>query len=200
MATAAPEPDELTNDLLEQLLRAVHDTAAPADRVMDAMRAVPRHRFVPDAPLTDAYADRAVITKRDADGTSLSCASVPSLVARMLDWLDVQPGHRVMGIGAGTGYNAALPAHLAGPGGHVTTVDIDEEVTARARRALDATGYERVEGVTGDGSLGHPQNSPYDRIIFTVEAWDLPPSEANSPPAAASSYPCGGAARPAASP
>ena len=71
----------------------------------------------------------------------LSCASVPSVVAMMLDRLDVQPGDRILEIGAGTGYDAALLAHLAGPSGRVTTIDIGPEVTAHARQALEATGY-----------------------------------------------------------
>jgi protein-L-isoaspartate(D-aspartate) O-methyltransferase len=92
----------------------------------------------------------------------------------MLDNLDVQPGHSVLEIGAGTGYNAALLAHLTGPTGHVTTVDIDADVTTGARHALDATGYRHVDVITRDGALGAPEHAPYDRIIVTVGAWDLP--------------------------
>ena len=94
----------------------------------------------------------------------------------MLDQLDVHPGQRILEIGAGTGYNAALLADLTGPGGQVTSVDIDPEVTARARRALDATGYQHVHVATRDGALGDPEYAPYDRIILTVGAWDLPPA------------------------
>jgi len=86
----------------------------------------------------------------------------------------VRPGHRVLEIGAGTGYNAALLAHIAGPAGHVSTVDIDPEVTAQARQALGVTGHRRVKVITADGTLGDPDNAPYDRIIVTVGAWDLP--------------------------
>jgi protein-L-isoaspartate(D-aspartate) O-methyltransferase len=139
-----------------------------------AMRAVPRHEFVPAAPVDDAYADIAVITKRAADGASLSCASVPTVVAMMLDLLDALPGHRILEIGAGTGYNTALLAHLTGPTGSVTTIDIDPGVTAHARRALDATGHPDVTVITRDGALGDPDHAPYDRIIVTVGAWDIP--------------------------
>ena len=150
-------------------------TARPTSaRVEQAMRTVPRHEFVPVAPVEQAYDDVAVITKRAADGTHLSCASVPSLVAVMLEHLDVQPGQRILEIGAGTGYNAALLAHLTGPGGQVTTVDIDEDATAAARHALDATGNRHIEVITRDGALGAPEHAPYDRIIVTVGAWDLP--------------------------
>src|SRR5438132_7351765 len=80
---------------------------ARSGRVAEAMRTVPRHRFVPAAPLEEAYAEQAVITKRAADGEALSCASVPSIVAMMLDQLDVQPGDCIREIRAGTGYNAS---------------------------------------------------------------------------------------------
>jgi protein-L-isoaspartate(D-aspartate) O-methyltransferase len=170
MSTITDSPETLRAAMVDNILAAGHATT-PA--VEQAMRTVPRHEFVPAASVEDAYADIAVITKRASDGTALSCASVPTIVATMLDQLQVQPRDRILEIGAGTGYNAALLAQLTGPGGSVTTVDIDPEVTAGARRGLDATGNERVEVVTQDGSLGAPRTVPYNRIIFTVGAWDL---------------------------
>jgi protein-L-isoaspartate(D-aspartate) O-methyltransferase len=170
-ATADSPPDALRALMVDRVKETGH---ARIQRVEQALRAVPRHRFVPDAPVEDAYADLAVITKRDASGAALSCASMPTIVAMMLDQLDVQPGSRVLEIGAGTGYNAALLAHLTGPTGQVTTIDIDPEVTAGARRALDATGCGHVQVLTRDGALGAPERAPYDRIIVTVGAWDLP--------------------------
>jgi protein-L-isoaspartate(D-aspartate) O-methyltransferase len=92
----------------------------------------------------------------------------------MLGQLDPQPGERVLEIGAGTGYNAALLAELVGPGGSVATIDIQPDVTTHARRALDETGYQRVQVITGDGALGFPGHAPYDKIIVTVGPWDLP--------------------------
>lgn len=142
----------------------------------DALRTVPRHEFVPAASADEAYANKAVITKRDSNGAALSCASMPTVVAMMLDQLDVQPGQRILEIGAGTGYNAALLATLVGPDGEVTTVDINADVTAAARRNLDDTGFHRVRVLTRDGAEGAPEHGPYDRVIVTVGAWDLPPA------------------------
>ncbi|CAM3961792.1 methyltransferase, FxLD system [Kibdelosporangium persicum] len=171
--TTDTSPESLRASMVDHIRNVGH---ARLSAVEQAMRDVPRHRFVPAATVTDAYANIAVITKRASDGSALSCASVPTVVAMMLDQLDVQPGHRILEIGAGTGYNAALLAQLTGASGHVTTVDIDPEVTAQARTALDETGYPQVEVITRDGSLGAEEHAPYDRIIVTVGAFDLPPA------------------------
>jgi protein-L-isoaspartate(D-aspartate) O-methyltransferase len=125
-------PESLRAAMVDQILKAGH---ARSPAVEKAMRTMPRHQFVPAASLEDAYADIAVITKQAPDGAALSCASVPTIVAMMLDQLDVQLGDRVLEIGAGTGYNAALLAQLTGPTGQVTTVDIDAEVAAQATGA-----------------------------------------------------------------
>ncbi|WP_168801393.1 methyltransferase, FxLD system [Glycomyces buryatensis] len=150
--------------------------AIKTEAVQDAMLAVPRHRFLPEAPLRIAYADDVYVTKRDSEGDPVSSASQPAIVAEMLEQLDVRPGHRVLEIGAGTGYNAALLDTLVGPEGSVTTVDLDPDIVARARRALDSVGCERVRTIVGDGELGYAEAAPYDRIIVTVGAWDLPPA------------------------
>jgi len=171
--TTDSSPEALRAAMVDRIKAVGHAHTAAVEQ---ALREVPRHRFVPAAQLTDAYANQAVITKRAADGAALSCASVPTVVAMMLDQLDVQPGHRILEIGAGTGYNAALLATLTGPTGHVTTVDIDPEVTAGARAGLDVVGFADVEVITADGSLGAPDNAPYDRIIVTVGAFDIPPA------------------------
>jgi protein-L-isoaspartate(D-aspartate) O-methyltransferase len=175
-AATAAEADEARERRAAMVHRlSAADPTLPA-RVANAMAAVPRHAFVPAAPLTDAYADQAVITKRAGGGAALSCASEPRIVAMMLTQLDPQPGERILEIGAGTGYNAALLDTLAGPGGSVTTVDIDAEVTAGARQALAATGHDRVHVATRDGQDGDVDHAPYDRIIVTVGSWDLPPA------------------------
>jgi protein-L-isoaspartate(D-aspartate) O-methyltransferase len=168
--TTDASPQALRGRMVDRILATQRLTPA----VEAALRHIERHRYVPDAPLTDAYAEKAVITHTFPDGTHLSCASAPSIVAGMLDALDVQPGQRILEIGAGTGYNAALLATLAGTGGQVTTLDINPDVTADARRNLDHTGFPHVQVTTRDGAQGDPEHAPYDRIIVTVGAWDIP--------------------------
>jgi protein-L-isoaspartate(D-aspartate) O-methyltransferase len=163
----------LRNGMAEWLLRN-HVIRAP--QVEEAMRSVPRHLFIPQASVEAAYEHRAVVTRRDEAGIAISSASEPGIVAQMLGQLDVQQGHHVLEIGAGTGYNAALLAHLAGPNGQVTTIDLDEDIVTDARTHLAAAGYGSVTVIQGDGAAGCPGNAPYDRIIVTAGAWDLPPA------------------------
>jgi protein-L-isoaspartate(D-aspartate) O-methyltransferase len=115
-----------------------------------------------------------VVTHRDEAGVAVSSASDLTTVVFMLKQLDLQPGHRVLEIGAGTGYNAALLKHMVGPSGSVATVDIFEDAATEARQHLAAAGYADVTVVCGDGELGFPDNGPYDRIIVTAGASDLP--------------------------
>jgi protein-L-isoaspartate(D-aspartate) O-methyltransferase len=144
-------------------------------RVEAAFRAVPRHVFLPDLAPQDVYRDQAIVTKR-IDGVGVSSSSQPAVMAVMLQQLNIRPGQRVLEIGAGTGYNAALLAQLVGGAGHVVTVDIDCDIVQAARQHLSAAGFERVEVVRGDGGLGYPAGAPYDRIILTVGAWDIAPA------------------------
>ncbi|MFB9443128.1 methyltransferase, FxLD system [Dactylosporangium vinaceum] len=138
-----------------------------------AFRTVHRHLFLPGVPLDVAYGTNPVVTKRDTDGASLSSASKPNLVAAMLEQLQAQPGQRVLEIGAATGINAALLAELVGPTGTVVTIELDEDLAAGARAALDRAGYPHVTVICGDGTLGHRPAAPYQRIIVTAEASDI---------------------------
>ncbi|MFI7062964.1 methyltransferase, FxLD system [Kribbella sp. NPDC050124] len=142
------------------------------ERVAAAFRTVPRHLFVPHAPLNRAYADDVVLMKQNDAGVTISSVSQPSIVALMLGQAAIQPGDRVLEIGSG-GYNAALMRELTGPTGSVTTVDIDSEVTDRARALLAEAGYDDVRVVRADGEFGVPEDAPYDRIVVTVTAWDV---------------------------
>src|SRR5580698_8697828 len=164
----------------EELAQLREDLAAKAQardpRVAKALLEVPRHLFLPGVPLDEVYADEAIVTKRDEGGKPVSSSSQPALMAHMLDQLDLKPGHRVLEIGAGTGYNAALIAHVVGPDGLVVTVDLDEDLTEAAREHLAAAGYPKVVVHTGDGADGYQEQAPYDRIIATVALSDLPPA------------------------
>ncbi len=165
-----PTANQLRNRLVDEILA---ERRVPAD-VERAMRTVPRDAFLPGLELENAYTDQAV-TIKDNPGKPLplSCASVPSVVAMMLEQLGARAADDVLEIGAGTGYNAALLAELVHRGS-VTTVDIDPDVALHARTRLNATGYEHVTVIERDGLLGAPENAPYDRIIATVGVWDIP--------------------------
>ena len=168
--------DELTRmreRLATQVIAAHH---IGSDLVADALWTVPRHLFLPDLPPEVAYRDDAIVTKRDADGLAISSSSQPGIMAIMLDQLDLVPGHRVLEIGAGTGYNAALMRHIVGPSGRVVSVDIDSDLADLARSHLAGAGYPDVTVVCADGAEGYVANAPYDRLIATVGVSDLAPA------------------------
>jgi protein-L-isoaspartate(D-aspartate) O-methyltransferase len=147
-----------------------------SDQVGRAFATVPREGFAPGAPLEQVYnRDDVVITKRDENGLALSSVSAPRIQALMLEQADIRPGMRVLEIGSG-GYNAALIAELVGPDGEVTTVDIDEFVVDRAKEYLAETGYPQVRVLQVDAEGGVPEHAPFDRIIVTAGAWDIPPA------------------------
>ncbi|WP_086819841.1 methyltransferase domain-containing protein [Allokutzneria sp. NRRL B-24872] len=182
--------------LREDLVRALTDSGELSARWREAFLAVPRHAFLPDTIwysdplkrlsrnenptewLAAAYADDCVVTQlddgtQDGPGLATSSASMPAVVATMLDLLDVEPGMRVCEIGTGTGYNAALLAYQLGPN-NVMTVEVDPALARRARAALDAAGYGGVTVVCGDGLEGCPELAPFDRIIATANAQRIP--------------------------
>ncbi len=163
----------LNQKLVDQLKRDGHIRSAPVEAVF---RAVPRHLFLPDTPLEQVYSDQAIITKRGEAGAPISSSSQPAIMAIMLEQLDLQRGQRVLEIGAGTGYNAALIAHIVGAVGKVVAIDIDAEIVENAREHLRAAGVENVRVICGDGGLGYADTAPYDRIILTVGAWDIVPA------------------------
>lgn len=141
-------------------------------RVAEAFATVPRHLFLPDESVEQSYTDRAFATKLK-DGVPISSSSQPSIMAVMLEQLQVRPGHRVLEVGAGTGYNAALLADLVGAGGALATIDIDRDIAEAASRRLRRAGHDNVRVLTGDGALGHAADAPYDRIIVTAGCWQL---------------------------
>ncbi|MCC9312159.1 methyltransferase domain-containing protein [Kitasatospora sp. RB6PN24] len=169
----APAFDAVPRSLFLPDLVWAHDmatgTSQPVDRTADEA-----------GWLAAAAADIPIVTQWD-DGlhhgaepgtVPTSSASMPSLVASMLDGLQAEPGMRVLEQGTGTGWNAALLAHRLGDA-NVTTVEIDPTVSAQARAALERAGY-RPTVVCADGALGHPPGAPYDRITATYGLREIP--------------------------
>ncbi|UGQ12869.1 hypothetical protein LO772_04410 [Yinghuangia sp. ASG 101] len=149
-------------------------------RVERAMAAVPREVFTPaGTDVAEAYADRVLVLASDASGAPLSTISQPAIVALMLEQLDVRAGQRILEIGTGSGYNTALLAELTGPGGRVTSVEVDAALVpgAAARLAELAPGDGTPLDLRhGDGWLGVPDAAPYDRLHSTIGVDDLPPA------------------------
>ncbi|MBG0818652.1 methyltransferase, FxLD system [Planomonospora sp. ID82291] len=146
-----------------------------SERIQAAFLTVPRHVFAPAVSPEKAYALDIVEVKRSEHGVLVSTMSAPDTQAVQLAQADIRPGMRILEIGSG-GYSAALLAELVGPTGHVTTMDIDADVIHQARECLNAAGYERVQAAVADGEYGWQADAPYDRIMVTVGAPDIPPA------------------------
>lgn len=182
-------PDTGASEALRQEFAAGLDAAGDS-AWSAAFAAVPRHVFVPafyiqgdnqswqqvvwgdPGYLEAVYSDRALTTQLDEHEVPTSSSSEPSLMLAMLDALDAQQGDAVFELGTGTGYNAALLAHQLGDS-HVTSVDVDQELTDAARRRLYQAGYRPYLG-TDDGAKGWPSRAPYDRIIATAALRSVP--------------------------
>ncbi|MGQ0568155.1 MAG: methyltransferase domain-containing protein [Armatimonadota bacterium] len=165
-------PAQMHARMVHQLIErgAVH-----TPQVEEAFRIVPRHPFLADVSAERVYSGEAVVTRFGSDGLPISSSSEPAIMAIMIEQLQLEPGQRVLEIGAGTGYNAAILAHLVGPAGRVTTVDIDDDIALEARANLDRAGALTVRVVTSDGWMGVPEDAPFDRIEATVSIVDLSP-------------------------
>ncbi|WP_406292779.1 methyltransferase domain-containing protein [Embleya sp. NBC_00888] len=189
------------SDVLEGRRRAWNEAmcahhAWPEDApwVRAAFDATPRHAFAPDriwdwdgeayvpvdrATTPDRWAELVYAGPRDAtvteitDGIPTSSLSCPSVVATMLDSLDAEPGHRILELGTGTGWNAALLAHRVGPHGRVTSVEASPDLARAAIRNL-AQARRGVDVAIGNGTHGHPTTAPHDRVIATYAVEHVP--------------------------
>ena len=143
-------------------LVATEDVSA---RVVDAFRRIDRQNFVPDDMGQNPYVDRPI------EILEHQTTSQPSLIARMIDAADLQPGDRALEVGTGFGFQTALLVHLAG-----STVSIDRHasLSAAARQNLDRAGVAGVELVVGDGWEGWADGAPYDAIIVSAAAEKVP--------------------------
>jgi protein-L-isoaspartate(D-aspartate) O-methyltransferase len=138
----------------------ISDTA-----VLQAMRRVPRHLFVPQELLEYAYADRPLPIGYD------QTISQPYIVGLMTELLALKRGHRVLEVGTGSGYQAAVLAEIAES---VWSIEIIEPLATSARERLQGLGYGRVNVRWGDGYLGWPEHAPFDGIIVTAAAEQIP--------------------------
>jgi protein-L-isoaspartate(D-aspartate) O-methyltransferase len=145
----------------EQLVRR----GITSRRVLDAMRRVPRHEFVPEALQRDAYEDRPLAI---GHGQTIS---QPFIVACMTQLLDPGPADRVLEIGTGSGYQSAILAELSG---RVYSLEVVEALSQRAGKVLERLGYRNVQLRTGDGYGGWPDVAPVDRIILTAAPPEMP--------------------------
>ncbi len=168
MAAAVPEALRLVD-----YLGAQGGIRSPA--VKRSFQVVPRHLFVPEVPITRAYEDEVVPIKWRGHEL-ISSLSQPAIMAEMLELLELQPGLRVLEIGTGSGYDAALISEMVGVSGSVTSVEIDEEIAAAARAHLATAGFDPVQVITGDGFAGWPEAAPYNRIIVTAAVRGIPPA------------------------
>jgi protein-L-isoaspartate(D-aspartate) O-methyltransferase len=134
-------------------------------RVLEAMASTPREAFVPGVPVSIAYDDRALPI--DAGQT----ISQPYIVARMTELLAVEPGDRILEIGTGSGYQAAVLARL---GARVTSIERHHDLSEAARERLTSAGIDDIDLRIGDGSQGEPEGAPWDGIIVTAGAPSIP--------------------------
>jgi len=153
--------------MVAEVAARLKDAGVPlSPAVLEAFLGVPRHLFVPDVPLEEAYRDQSIILKDDG-GVPCSSSSQPTIMAIMLEQLALRSGDRVLELGVGSGYNAALLARLVGGEGRVVTLDLDGELVAAARERFAAAGADGVEAIVADGGFGWPAAAPYDAIVPT---------------------------------
>ncbi|NIP59711.1 MAG: protein-L-isoaspartate(D-aspartate) O-methyltransferase [Gemmatimonadetes bacterium] len=160
-AQEAERADERRRMVRTQL--AARDITDP--RVLEAMEAVPRHEFVPAEFRERAYDDRPLPI---GQGQTIS---QPYIVAFMTQVADVEPEEKVLEVGTGSGYQAAVLAEL---GARVFTIEIVEELARTAAVRLDRLGYENVEVRHGDGYRGWPEEAPFDAIVVTAAPEEIP--------------------------
>ncbi|MCP4964586.1 MAG: protein-L-isoaspartate O-methyltransferase [bacterium] len=164
------KPDDARAAMVERLSS---EGAVYTSAVARALESVPRHRFVEGVGPEAAYDEVAITVKTNGDGVAISSASQPTIVAAMLELSELEPGHVVLEIGTGTGYNTALLASIVGAEGTVVTVELEDDLGVAARKRLRELDIGHVEFVMGDGAAGHPQRAPYDRIIVTTGAPEI---------------------------
>jgi protein-L-isoaspartate(D-aspartate) O-methyltransferase len=161
------DPDRWRASRMEMVDEQLQARGIRDPRVLDAMRRVPRHLFVPGVDREEAYGDHPLPI---GHGQTIS---QPYIVAFMSEALKLEPSHRVLEIGTGSGYQAAVLGELAG---EVYTIEIIAGLAESARKTLRENGYDNVTVRTGNGYLGWPEHAPYDRIMVTAAPDAVPPA------------------------
>lgn len=149
----------------EMVQSQIRSRGVKSQRVLEAMRTVPRHLFVPERVAQLAYSDRPLTIGHD------QTISQPFIVAFMTDNLDVKPGEKVLEIGSGSGYQAAVLAEM---GVEVWTIEIVPELAEMAEENLKKAGYDDVNVKCGDGYKGWPEEAPFDAVIITAAPESIP--------------------------
>ena len=156
-----------TTKARHQMVQAtIKDRGISDTRVLEAMQTVPRHHFVPDRLRSTAYADRPLPI---GEGQTIS---QPYVVALMTDILGLKHNHRVLEIGTGSGYQAAVLGELAD---HVYTIEIKKKLYDRSIKILEMLGYDNIHSRHGDGYFGWPEAAPFDAIMITAAIDHIPP-------------------------
>src|SRR5687768_11167083 len=163
--SAAEAEAQLTARRQQMVREQIADRDVTDPRVLESMRKVPRHRFVPPALVSRAYDDSPLPIGYD------QTISQPFIVAHMTEALGIQGSHKVLEIGTGSGYQAAVLGELART---VYTIEIVPELARGAAATLKALGYSNVQVRAGDGYAGWPEHGPYDRIMLTAAPEEIP--------------------------
>lgn len=151
-----------------RMVNRLRDEFNLSHQVYEAMLKVPRHKFVPYEHINEAYSD---IPLPIGGGQTISA---PHMVAIMCELLDLRKGLKVLEVGAGSGYHAAVVAEIVGKVGKVIAIERKPELARRAEETLRNLGYTNIKVVVGDGSKGFPPEAPYNRIYVTASAPDIP--------------------------
>ena len=159
------QPDRATTLRLAMAQHQIEGRGVRDAKTLAAMRKVPRHLFVPKAPLSVAYADHPASIGNN------QTISQPYIVAFMTEALELRGGEKVLEIGTGSGYQAAVLAEIAR---QVYTIEIIEPLGRRAKTVLDQCGYTNIEFRIGDGYQGWPEHAPFDAIIVTAAPDHIP--------------------------
>jgi len=170
-ADARDTAEQLRRHMVAEIAELTRETrsetgrAELSPRVMAAMGKVPRHEFVTDFSLREAYANRPLPI---GSGQTIS---QPYIVALMSDLMEIRPGDRVLEVGTGSGYQAAVLSELAGS---VYTIEIIEPLAREAKARFERLGYRNVVARTGDGYRGWPEHAPFDSIMATAAPREVP--------------------------